>query len=62
MFCEVPQIVHRYYGKLLTEYRKTKHLFEKVDGKEHFELYHIASLGFFKLNTYIYLYKKNKKI
>ncbi len=61
MFCEVPQIVHRYYGKLLIEYRKTKYLFEKVDGREHFELYHISSLALVKFNIYMTKRKLRKK-
>lgn len=53
MFAEVPQSVHRYYGELLDSYRNKCNLFNKVDNKEHFELYHIAGLAFVKLNAYI---------
>lgn len=53
MFVEVPQIVRRYYGELLIKYREKNKLFEKVKGKEHFELYHISSLALVKFNIYM---------
>ena len=53
MFVEVPQSVHRYYGELLDAYRKNHNIFNKVNNKEHFELYHIASLTFVRLNAFM---------
>lgn len=61
MFVEVPQIVRRYYGELLIKYREKNKLFEKVKGKEHFELYHISSLALVKFNIYMTERKLIKK-
>lgn len=61
MFGEVPQIVRRYYGELLTKHGEKNKLFEKVKGKEHFELYHISSLALVKFNIYMTERKLIKK-
>lgn len=61
MFVEVPQIVRRYYGELLIKYREKNKLFEKVKGKEHFELYHVSSLALVKFNIYMTERKLIKK-
>lgn len=58
MFIGKPQSVHRYYGELLDAYRKKYSIFKEVNNKKYFELYHIASFTFVKLNIFITLGKK----
>ena len=60
MFMGIPHSVHRYYGELLEAYRNQCHLFEPIDKKEYFEVYHIAGLSLVKLNGSMSKRKKNR--